>query len=217
MALIGKVYNPSLDNPKESNNILVSEPLSKVPFSTTRSNSFETIVIDGKEFPLTRSGLVEEDMTMTIESGDKVVHASGSNYKYVRFGAASWYGDKTAQHSLFVIGDVTPARSVPTSGVAVYTGRSVQDSTPIGVGGAVFEVDFGKKVIQGYVKPLLVDALELSGTINGSSFSGTKNGVEMRGNFYGPQAQELGGAYKGTTINGSYKIEHAGVFGAKKQ
>ena len=56
----------------------------------------------------------------------------------------------------------------------------------------------------------------LFGTINGSSFEGTKivgsDEINMKGRFYGDQAQEIGGVYNGSTLRSGIM----GAFGAVK-
>ena len=62
------------------------------------------------------------------------------------------------------------------------------------------------------------NSVSLAGQINGNAFSGTQDGVTMRGNFYGPQASELGGVFQGkTTINNNRDTSVMGSFGASKQ
>ena len=82
-----------------------------------------------------------------------------------------------------------------------------------------YNVDFGKKDSAGTVEGIdrVKYAIPLVGKINGNAFSGIKNGVEMHGHFYGPNAEELGGVFKGrTTINGIADTPVMGSFGAKK-
>ena len=74
--------------------------------------------------------------------------------------------------------------------------------------GALFDVDFGSKKITGDIDMGSGQKINLAGDISGASFSGTSGNTEMRGNFFGPQAAELGGVFKGSL---------SGAFGAKKQ
>ena len=60
--------------------------------------------------------------------------------------------------------------------------------------------------------------MEFGGTINGASFSGTKDALNMQGNFYGPNAAEMGGTFKGVyAIPGGDLLHVNGSFGAKRQ
>ena len=109
------------------------------------------------------------------------------------------------------MGQVTT--NMPTTGTAVYNGLSLGSHTGdvYGEGTSRFNVNFGAKTISGTVSNAAYSA-DLRGTISGAAFSGTHNGVNMSGNFYGPNAAELGGVYSGTS-NG---LPVAGSFGAKR-
>ena len=112
---------------------------------------------------------------------------------------------------------------VPVSGKATYSGLGLAkigetSNSPFVAGTSSFDVDFGEKTIVGTVTEYQArNGVSLAGQINGNAFSGIKNGVEMRGYFYGSNAAELGGVFKGTTtINGIADTPVMGSFGAKK-
>ena len=109
------------------------------------------------------------------------------------------------------MGQVTT--NMPTTSTAVYNGLSLGSRTGdvYDYGTSRFNVDFGAKTISGTVSNAAYSA-DLRGTISGASFSGAHNGVNMSGNFYGPNAAELGGVYNGTS-NGKSVV---GSFGAKR-
>ncbi|WP_373755537.1 transferrin-binding protein-like solute binding protein [Neisseria sp.] len=111
--------------------------------------------------------------------------------------------------------------AVPTSGKATYAGLASYGfaNTAFLKGKSDFTVDFGAKTIDGAIQRGTVSEVLLSGKINGASFSGTKDGVTMNGNFFGPKAAELGGVYKGERYdNLTNNFETVmGAFGAKKQ
>ena len=117
--------------------------------------------------------------------------------------------------SAFSIGQVTPVSSMPTSGTASYSGFATDDAWRK----ANFSVDFGAKTVEGQListsNPNVV-AYNLFGSINGSSFEGTKiegrNELKMKGRFYGPNAEEIGGVYNGRDGNNGIM----GAFGATK-
>ena len=152
---------------------------------------------------------------------DNKMIASDGSLSYSRFGA--YFGpDKSAAeiangarstqtNKVFSMGQVTT--NMPTTGTAVYNGRSLGSSTGnvYGEGTSRFNVNFGAKTISGTVSNATYSA-DLRGTISGASFSGAHNGVNMSGNFYGPNAAELGGVYNGTS-NGRSVV---GSFGAKR-
>ena len=153
---------------------------------------------------------------------DNKIIASDGSLSYSRFGA--YFGpDKSAAeitngaratqtNDVFSMGQVTT--NMPTTGTAVYNGLSLGSHTGdvYGEGTSRFNVNFGAKTISGTVSNAAYSA-DLRGTINGAAFSGAHNGVNMSGNFYGPNAAELGGVYNGTS-NGRSVV---GSFGATKQ
>lgn len=158
----------------------------------------------------------------SIDTRDNKIIASDGSLSYSRFGA--YFGpDKTdaeiangsrstQTNKVFSMGQVTT--NMPTTGTAVYNGLSLGSYTGdvYGKGTSQFNVDFGAKTISGTVTNA-VHSVDLRGTISGASFSGAHNGVNMSGNFYGPNAAELGGVYNGT----SNTILVVGSFGATKQ
>ena len=186
------------------------------------SNTLNEIQVGSKtitvKYPNISTGAFT-DITM-LSSGTRII-ASDSGLSYSRFG--TYFGlDKTdaeiangAQATptnyLFSMGQVTT--NMPTTGTAVYNGLSLGSSTGnlYEQGTSTFNVDFGAKTISGTVSNAAYSA-DLRGTISGASFSGAHNGVNMSGNFYGPNAAELGGVYNGTS-NGRSVV---GSFGAKR-
>ncbi len=138
----------------------------------------------------------------------------------MRFGSEGNPWTTTAY--VFATGDITPTsgtNAVPTTGTATYSGLStyaVADNLYFQKGTSTFNVDFGAKTITGTIDPSVYN-IGLAGTINGSSFSGTKNGITMQGNFYGPSAAELGGTFNGDTTTAIGLTSFIGAFGAKKQ
>ena len=179
------------------------------------------ITINGRKFTVQRPGIISGGFTDISDStGHSVV--SGSKFSYVRFGSNTYFENNgtnvTKAYNSFAIGDITPVNAVPTSGKATYAGDATIgiDSTTFLKGTSSFNVDFGAKTIKGNATNGAF-TLPLEGQINGNAFNGTKDGIQMQGNFYGPQAQELGGTYSGQVLdNGSYK-SFMGAFGAKKQ
>lgn len=167
-----------------------------------------------------------------------MTEAPSNNMRYSRFGSANRAHDFAnpsapglQTHYYFSVGDVTPASSMPTSGTARYSGFS-SDSTWT-QRRVNFDVDFGAKTVDGGVSSLLDDngndngivSFRLHGNINGSSFSGVRHQIEnttdsdavmnMKGRFYGPNAEEMGGVYYGRDgTAGDQNI--SGAFGAKR-
>ncbi len=197
-------------------------------FSSINSGSLESISIDGKTIPLTNSGNVGALFTK-IQTTDNTTGqitqttASGSQFSYIRFGSTLFVNGMTGEQKSydFVLGDITPtsgSHAVPTSGTATYSGLSLISNIGGGAwsqGTSRFDVDFGRKTINGIVSTSPY-TLNLSGNIDGASFNGDKDGISMKGNFYGPNAAELGGVFKGSAIEGDI-TNFTGSFGAKKQ
>lgn len=140
--------------------------------------------------------------------------SSGRKLEYSRFGS---YADFTSNKAtVFSIGDIVPAEQMPTTGQAVYNGLAAA-STNGGVGKfntgtSAFNVDFGAKTVNGIVS-VEAKTAALEGKISGGSFSGVKDGISVEGNFYGPNAAELGGVFNGTQGSNQW----IGSFGASKQ
>ena len=198
------------------------------------------VTINGRTIPVYESSL-DSSMTPpnsissinnADKSGDTLVNTRGMSY--VRFGRHVQYhgrvrNDPNAQHEYyaFAIGDLTPIAQMPTTGKAHYQGGGTyyigEHPTHHPWGGlsyqADFNVDFGNKTIDGVVG---LRGIPLSGTIEGNSFSGTKidnspqfnrkSDVFMTGRFYGPNANELGGVFRGK-YNGEKVM---GSFGARQ-
>ncbi|MBQ9681828.1 MAG: transferrin-binding protein-like solute binding protein [Neisseriaceae bacterium] len=137
--------------------------------------------------------------------------------------------------------NLTPVSEMPTTGTKVkYSGYAVayrpndqrtflsyfaggsydtNRNTPV-----TFDVNFVEKTITGKIDELnsykndngtlstkQIKNIELSATITGNTFSGTKNGVSTEGIFVGPKAAEMTGLFK----DDNNRIQ--GAFGAKKQ
>ena len=186
------------------------------------SADLNKVTIDGTEVTLSQPGISAGTFT-TISNNTKETIASGRALSYSRIGAYRDVNDAQGRNPSFtvVVGSVTPTAQVPTSGQATYDGLSLVSIVGGGAfskGTSNFNVDFGSKKIMGTVKADSgVTIVPLEGKIDGASFSGTKDGVNMSGQFYGPQAAELGGVFNGTQQNGSTFNELMGVFGATKQ
>lgn len=193
------------------------------PFTKISAADFDVITIDGRQITLTNKGTVGTTHTSTTDTDGgrvRMTIASGSNFSYMRFGSTRWTNSNESKAYNYAFGQITPtsgADAVPTSGKATYKGFATMVSYGPQISGeANFDVDFGKKTINGVINHWEVDggAQNLAGTINGASFSGTKGNVSMEGHFFGPKAAELGGVYKiDYGLNGGL----AGAFGAKKQ
>ena len=126
---------------------------------------------------------------------------------YVRFGFHTEFGGagNGKQHYVFALGDPTPTDKMPSSGDTYYIGLStfaMGTNPEFRTGLSSFHVNFDEKTIDGEVYgDSRVNPIGLGGKINGNAFSGSKDGVEMQGHFYGPQAEQVGGIFKGTATD----------------
>ena len=183
------------------------------------SNTLNSIVLDGTTITLARPGISAGRFTDITESTRHTI-ASGTFLSYSRFGSYQNTNDEHGRNAVytFAIGSVTPTAQVPTTGSAVYNGLAVDSAVGGGAferGTSRFDVDFGAKTINGTINAAS-HQIPLAGTINGASFAGTKNGINMSGNFYGPNAAELGGVYNGSITEQGNTVKHMGSFGAKQ-
>lgn len=131
----------------------------------------------------------------------------GGAFARVRFGA---YVDADNVSHLFVHGN--PANRARTSGKAEYAGSAVfgKDGRYEGLANALTaSADFDKKEIDFALKVKEGDTLNFGGKISGNVFSGTKNGVETRGGFFG--SQDIGGMLN--VLEGQHQGRN-GAFGA---
>ena len=190
------------------------------------SSNLNSVTIDGRQISLVRPGY-DGDFVTIDEGGTTVV--DNNKFKYMRFGAYensdySSYPDGPPTYA-FALGQVTPANDMPTSGQATYKGSSLISliggggySAVTSLGTSQFNANFGAKKIEGTLMPNLSNIpISLSGSISGSAFSGQKDHVKMSGNFYGPQASELGGVFNGSITHTGSVLYVMGSFGAKKQ
>lgn len=115
----------------------------------------------------------------------------------------------------YAFGRLTEAANVPTTGSATYQGTAFYaiDDHQIFDAMSEFNVDFAAKTVNGrlYNSTLSINDTLPTATVNGDSFVGSANGRYIQGNFFGAQAEELGGIYH----NDGADVTAA--FGATKQ
>ena len=190
------------------------------------NGNLSSITVQGREIDITTPEAFTESQTLLHMNGSRArgvaSHIGDSRLSYTRFGLQMDDTD-SLQYRAFAIGSLTPVADVPTSGTARYAGSSVFSSSAISytTQPANFDVDFGAKTVHGRIHSGLGmpnAVMEFGGTINGASFSGTKDALNMQGNFYGPNAAEMGGTFKGVyAIPGGDLLHVNGSFGAKRQ
>ncbi|QIW16245.1 hypothetical protein A4G20_07820 [Pasteurellaceae bacterium RH1A] len=176
----------------------------------TVANNEDKIIVDGKDIKLA-PGL-----------SSKVV----TELTYSQFGS---YIDTTKKNAddgenttyLYSYGQFTPVADIQKTGKASYRGTAHYGSEALGKvvtdAVAAFDVDFGERSVKGVITHAASNTnLTLpTAKIEGSSFKGEANNVGVYGNFYGPNAAEIGGTfYNNISANES---GFTGAFGAKKQ
>ncbi|WGE83680.1 transferrin-binding protein-like solute binding protein [Actinobacillus equuli] len=223
---------PKVEKPK------AEKPLKPETIKITTKDSGKVFVSDSKrelsKFTLTDPNLAVIDVDgfkIPLSNENKKENLVSYNYTNVRFGIAS--DEDKGNYYSFYNGKQTT--EIPVSGIAKYSGDVVLSTTDgYAEGNAVFDADFGKKVLSGtfsfdknsnaelsnkFVKGLIVDA-----TISGNSFAGTVGSSEvgnasLEGKFYGENAKQLAGAFDNAEYFGKSKLTSSwgGAFGAKKQ
>lgn len=162
-----------------------------------------------------------------------IVDAQVVGFEHQTFGAwVTGYGTGSGTVGAGSYGSRTPASGVPVGTSATYTGAAVgiarrADGQPYATASEVtVSTDFNSASISstGTVAANLntgtgVDAADLdfsgTGPVAGSGFvaavSGTGTSGSAQGQFYGPNANEVGGTF---TTTGAGGIVHSGAFGA---
>ncbi len=161
-----------------------------------------------RDFP--NGGYKAEGKGLVGSTGDE----RAGNFQDVRYGVYTVDG----KSHLFVQGNPSawlPSAKYSYSGNAVYGkdgeySRAKTDAI----------VDFAKKTVDITITPPSVagkaapSPLQFGGTINGNIFSGTKNGIETKGGFFGGGGADLGGVYN--VKEGEHK-GYNGAYGASNR
>ena len=158
---------------------------------------------------------------------------SGENYKNIRWGK---FTEPTLGSDYYVAFGVNPTTEMPQSGTVNYIGNGMHvekraDHLDSNLSFVKLTANFADKTLNGTIslaktgfKDELIlngiaggvlspeihfDDVSLSTKIQGNKFSGTSDkGVHTEGGFYGKDAEEVAGTYKGKNV--------MGVFGARK-
>lgn len=168
--------------------------------STLSGSSLNSVMVDGHTVNLSTAGVASPSSNEFQRINNQL--------SYTRFGNYTYRNSNTLDTYAIAYGQETPMGRVPTTGTAVYVGTGIVGSSA-GTTTAEFDVNYGQKQISGKV-----GSNQLSGVITGNAFTGERNGLRMQGNFFGPNAAELGGTFHGVSDSTKQII---GSFGAKKQ
>lgn len=138
---------------------------------------------------------------------------SNSNLKSTAFGVH--VDNYTGKQYLYVQGNPTDVKQIPTAGKAEYLGGAVylKDGANNERAKMTATADFDKKTVAIKIDQNrnAVPEMNFGGKITGNSFAGEVNGVKTQGGFFGENAKELSGVF----TNDADKSR--GVFGAIKQ
>lgn len=138
---------------------------------------------------------------------------SNSNLKSTAFGVH--VDNYTGKQYLYVQGNPTDVKQIPTAGKAEYLGGAVylKDGANNERAKMTATADFDKKTVAIKIDQNrnAVPEMNFGGKITGNSFAGEVNGVKTQGGFFGENAKELSGVF----TNEADKSR--GAFGAVKQ
>lgn len=148
----------------------------------------------------------------TLMVNDKVsVKTYGKNFEYLKFGELSVGGS----HSVFLQGERTAEKAVPTTGKAKYLGNWVGYITGTGTGKsfneaqdvADFDIDFEKKSVKGKLttKDRTDPVFNITGNIAGNGWTGTASTAKANAGGYNIDSS--------SSTNKSIVIENANVTG----
>lgn len=173
----------------------------------TGSQGINTVTIDGKTLDFIPQGFSVGHIN--INAGNQTRIGSGNALSYMRYGYIADTA-KNVSPTLFAQGIATASDKVPTTGKATYNGTAV-DNNKVSYN-ARFDVNYTAKILGGTLSPQTnpsAKMINLTAVIKGNTFTG-KSDYTTTGQFYGPNAEELGGVFK------NHDDSLSGAFGAKK-
>lgn len=203
--------NTKMDATIAGNQISLNNTKNTVNLTKTTATSDKNIVVvNGQNItfmPANTTGAI-----ITINSPNLTRIGGGSQLQYTRYGYV-----KEGSNSPFLFAQGHLTSDMPKTGSAIYQGNAAHvENGMVNIKDVTFDVNYAKGEISGQVRPqgkATTDVI-LSAKISGNSFSGSVgtglNKVTTTGQFYGPQAAEMGGVYQNERGNMS------GAFGAKK-
>ena len=190
---------------------------SNINFETVGGNDLKKVVINGTQYAISSGTVKGQSGTYTGDSKKGLLSngLSQSSFGYV-------VDNSNVVHGL-AQGNLTAETDVPIIGKATYKGDSVfysNSAKDASHGSFTAEVDFGTKNLDLDLDLPVPSSVvrnqdtDISGiTFSGNSFQGvsTHNNMAVKGNFFGPQASEIGGTYVLSNWKGT------GAFGGTKQ
>lgn len=182
------VFDDTIDNKKFNNGF----------FDDNNTINGATLVVDGVTYKLA-----------------DYPHKNSQSLSHSTFGYA-WKDvtDEQAIISVYANGTLTEADKVPTSGTFTYKGDAFAYSEKQGdlvKAAASLQVDFAAKTVNGQISNAAYNLTETFPTakIDGNEFFGSSENKQVRGNFFGTNAEEVSGIYRNNSA--------VAAFGATKQ
>lgn len=184
------------------------------------STNKDVLVVDSRTIqlaPLQPGYTLRKDSNGVVMS--QGAYSNGTDYMpNTQFGI---YQDPNSNQTyLFTQGIITPESNMPTSGEATYYGLATyhitndtlnKDRSDYDIYGANLTANFASKTLKGELVTTGRPNVTIDTKISGSSFNSDANSdTQVKGNFYGEKAEELGGVY----VN--EKDGYAGAFSARK-
>lgn len=209
--------NPNTQTPAVASNatytgqVIKIDDNDRIATSNIGTNDINQLVVGNKSYTVGYAGINAGSFTNLKTAAYHNV-ASGSHMSYAKYG---YYDDEQADSDyLYYQGQKTPVSAIPTTGSAVYTGRSLyvcdDCNEDVVIGTSSFNVNFANKTLTGAINNTIAN-ITLNANIAGNGFVGTTNdGTTTTGAFFGSNAQELSGVYHNNVR------EFAGAFGAKR-
>lgn len=168
---------------------------------------FDKLVVNGRSLDLSKVNLGE--FTGIDGQSNDGLNGLVATTAHSVFGVI--YDDKNnaEQDYVFYQGLQTVPNKMPAEGKMSYAGLALYDCEKCRETQAVskFDVDFGAKTVKGEIsgsKYITGGKVALEADIKGSAFSGFANGVQTNGAFYGVDASEMSGVYKGADFIGAF-------------
>lgn len=231
---LGGLYYPGIELTVRSDNTIRKLSMSgKVGHVSWDENAGD--VIDESTILIAASNPSETKFGFFIDGGDPSLA-----WNYQTYGVwVDGFGEASGNYGAITVGDYTLGSDVPTSGSASFAGLSngvYVDSSGqmyIATSAVSLNADFTTRSIgfstsgtqKTEVSPAATSStatnLDMSGTLTysagsahfvGSVTTSTLSGT-ADGNFYGPNAEEAGGAF---TLTGTGVESYTGAFGAKR-
>ncbi|TCJ98020.1 transferrin binding protein [Volucribacter psittacicida] len=167
------------------------------------ANSLTSITVNGTNIQLSSYPGIYSGGWLSLNGNNNCC----GKFESVKVGS---YNVSSAETYLYYTGVLTPENQMPTSGKSIYNGDSVytvrnRDSLGSNVtetGSAQLTADFATKKLSGTLThgatTISLDAQIAQNTFQGTAISSGEPGQgSVQGNFYGPNAKELGGIAKG--------------------